>query len=290
MDKPTTSQESFLSRNGRRIAGAIAGFSLAITGCAPSSNVEAIPAPTETTATSSATPTPEASKSPETIKPVDTLHDNLEGMTSREIYPLPEQLTPDYVVAHRDKIEQLFALDKNTATKPEVYIKEVFDRVNARYSFGSDKETMDRVLDGDGTVNSERLDDWMRAWRAAYNYTAEQEPLDSAVDFFKFVFYAEQATALAEYTGTPAQPVSIALIPDMDSFEYTMNDNGTWSGQIKYREWFWSDTNATKASIGKTFSAKDSMITWKFHQCGLNKDTGKVNFGCEPPKNRTNNT
>lgn len=284
MDNPN--HDPVLRYIKRPFAGLIAGVALLTAGCAPSGNVEGVPAPTETAATSP-TPSPsETPESPESTKPVDLLRDNLEGMTSQEIYPLPEHLTPDYVVAHRDKIPELFAIDEETASDPKSFIKAMFDRINARFVLGTDAETTARILDGDGTVNSDRLDDFIEAWRATYNHPVDARPKKGVVGFFQTAFYAHQATALAEYTDIPTQPVSVALIPDMDSFEYTIHKNGTWSGTISYREWLWADNNATKQSIGKTFPSKNSIITWKFDACGVNKDTGSVNLACEGPADK----
>lgn len=233
------------------------------------------------TATQSGGETPSAEVTPSAPETDKTIWEqDWKGKTDKDLYQIPDNLTSEYIVAHRDEIPELFAISEEEANTPEGFVTAVFDRQNAFNRLGTDQYTIDESNKGNGTVVADRLDDYVDGWRAMNNLSANQEPAKNARTGVAHVMLArlgvELAAALADVKAEI--PTVAVATPDMDTLMVTENPDGTTNMTVLSRDYFDVDNKAAYIGANDEFNTWDMKTTTTFNNCG---PTGKGTFACK---------
>lgn len=232
-----------------------------------------------------ATVAPHETKAP-TAENGNLMHADLTGLSSQEVYPLPENMQPDYIYEHPDQIPEIFKMNGKTADgkikTPQEIIKEVTDRDNAIYRLGDAEKAAEDALTGKDVYKSLE-DDSLAAWQAMYGYNKEATPPQDVLEGWKKSIYSQVAVNMTLKNPQPNspkfQPSDNVYISDIEHAQITTNPDGTWSAKVPVRNVEFVDNNAVhQADQTLTFTNYDTISTSTFTNWGVDKATGKILF------------
>ena len=246
-------------------------------------------APTPSVSQPEKTPsTPGASEAP--TSKLDVFHatkEQLAQLSQQELFPLPKEFTPGEIVGDGKeagivkRIAEIYPITAEEGNSPENFIQAYYIRTNASNAMGSDEYTVQKSVDGDGTVMNDRAADVLAGYQAINGFDKTARPPKDVTDASKTAMYAQLWTNMATKYGwqpdssNPASLIKTAYvqIPNMSSLKVTKNPDGTFDVEVEERNIFKVNQPAIDSVVtGMEFKAKDVTVTRVFKNCGPGKD------------------